>query len=207
MHELAARVSILIFCPLLIGACIKVADDLNDLAALLPVRGRSIPLAVFAAGLIVAMVVFDHRLLVIVVSVYLALVFTGKIDNLAFYLFSIVFIGGLVAGAAFGFIDAVEQLTGLWFYIGLVAIIALGVADEVGNDLLEKRGDKGWPHTFFRWRCTLKVGVPLVAWMTHAGLGLGPWEVVAFWMFDLGYFIGEVLVSRQLLRECEGRAG
>jgi len=200
MPDALAHIGLLLCAPLALGALIKAADDLHDRAELRAHRPVAIPLVLVAAALLVAMAWFDNDTVVIVISVLIALALAKKLDNPAFWLFATLTVAGLAGGALAGRVDVLVRARTLGFWIALVLIVALGVVDEVGNDRCERGTHRGFWFHFFRWRFSLKLGLPLMALCAHGPLGLGAWEVAAFWMFDLGYLVGDVTMNRVVRR-------
>ena len=115
----------------------------------------------------------------ILMAVVLGVLFTGKIDNLAHILATVV-------------IFPIIYFAGIEFLlVPLVVLVLSGMIDEFGNDFIDKRKDKldmsrissKVVLLFFEQRWTLKITIMVIVF-----IGLFPWYFfVSMLLFDYAY--------------------
>lgn len=173
----------------LLGAGIKYVDDAFD------ERTFNKKIAIILAPLLGILWAFtmaiDSIAATLLLAILLAVLFKGKIDNMAHIA---------------GFLSIIVLLFFLnvfsFLLVPLVFITLAGIIDEIGNDFADKKGrfssyyyfNLFWLK-FFEYRITMKLAV-----LAFALLGYYPlFYFVAFFLFDLGYHLLTIR-STQLTR-------
>jgi hypothetical protein len=129
-----------------IGAGLKYIDDAFDEDAFSKKKALAIaPLIVLAW---ICLSLFDSVSATILFSILLAVLFTGKIDNLIFKVCAIVLVLVLVLTHA---------LNLLW--APLIFLTLMGIADEKGNDYTDTHSTFTLVTFFFSYRFSLKGGL------------------------------------------------
>lgn len=116
--------------------------------------------------------IYDSFSATILFAILLAVLISGKVDNLIFRISSIALIFSL-------FLTKTLDLS----LIPLFSLTLLGVADELGNDYVDKQKTHEVCEFLFSHRCCMKVGV-----LGLCCLFLLPWlYLIAFLAFDSTY--------------------
>ena len=163
----------------LLGAGIKYVDEAYDEHTFSKKKAHVV--AVLCILLMGYLMLADGPSMMIFLGMVIALVFSKKIDNPAFYAGTA---GILPMPMLFNVSISIELLP-------LSVLVLTGIIDEKGNDLADNRKIKGIIEKFFNYRCMMKVGV----------LGLcvfgffGFIYFVAFMMFDLMYYLIKIYSS------------
>ena len=198
MSETRLSIFLLLAASFANGSFLKLIDDLNDVHGLRKYKNHSVILAIIAAIIGSLIIIFYPDMFIILFAVSIALLLAGKVDNLAFLvglgITSLILTSGFLAGL----VSLADKLLSFWFYLGVLIVVALALIDEIGNDMMDNRLGRGIFYYFFRYRFSLKVGLPILAIFTYQYIFIGLWEVVALWSFDLGYFLVEFLVAKKV---------
>jgi len=158
----------------IIGAGLKYIDDAFDEEVF------SKKIAMLTAPILVilwvCLSIFDSISATVLFSILLAVLLSGKVDNLIFKLSSIALVAVL-------FLTQMSHL----LLVPLFALTVMGVADEKGNDYVDKHKKLEVWEFFFAYRCSMKVGI-----LGLCTLSLLPWlYMIAFLAFDTAYeFVG-----------------
>lgn len=154
----------------IIGFGLKYIDDAFDEELF------SKSVAVFMAPLLVLIWVclslFDSISATVLFSILLAVLLSGKVDNVLFIVSSIALIVIL-------FLTQMVHFS----LIPLLVLTAMGIVDEKGNDYVDSHKTREVGEFFFSHRCGMKVGTLSLCIAT-----LLPWlYLVAFLAFDTAY--------------------
>lgn len=124
--------------------------------------------------------IYDPISATILYSILLAVLLTGKVDNLAFKMSSIALILILFLTQAIHFL-----------VIPMFILILAGIADEKGIDYIKNNKIPKLGGFFFSYRCCMKLGV-----LGLCLVSLFPWPYLfIFLAFDIAYDSVECLVS------------
>jgi len=153
-----------------IGAGLKIIDDAFDEGAFDRRLAGAIAPALVVMALVLA--VSDAAAATVLLSILLAVVFAGKVDNLVFRINALAFSLLFCITASFDL---------LWMH--LLALTVAGVVDEKGNDFVDRHDTPGPLRIFFAHRCMMKVCMLLLC-----ALSSMPWlYFFALLAFDLSY--------------------
>ncbi len=157
-----------------IGAGLKYIDDAFDEEVF------SKKIAMLTAPILVilwvCLSIFDSVSATVLFSILFAVLLSGKVDNLIFKLSSIALVAVL-------FLTQMSHL----LLVPLFALTVMGIADEKGNDYVDKHKTLEVWEFFFAYRCSMKVCI-----LGLCTLSLLPWlYMIAFLAFDTAYeFVG-----------------
>jgi hypothetical protein len=153
-----------------IGAGLKYIDDAFDEAKFS--KKKAIAIAPVIALIWIALSLYDPISATILFSVLLAVLLSGKIDNLVFLLCTIAIIAIPLL---------TQMLTILW--IPLFLLTFAGIIDEKGNDYVDTCAAPKLVEIFFSYRFCMKS-----AMLSLCILSVIPWlYLLAFLAFDVAY--------------------
>lgn len=137
-------------------------------------------------GFILAWIISTHALIApLVIAVVLGVVFTGKIDHKIHYLG----IGSMILFLSVFGLGRVDPLL-------LVVFLIAGAADEIGNDMADRRRLGKKAETFFRYRLALEIAAFAVSLYTFNWMFFA-----AMFSADVGYtYIFRPALRRKVLR-------
>ncbi|MDF2954463.1 MAG: hypothetical protein OD815_000079 [Candidatus Alkanophagales archaeon MCA70_species_2] len=133
-----------------IGAGLKFIDDTFDEN----VFDKRFAGVVAPALVIMALIMSanDTAAATLLLSILLAVIFAGKVDNLVFKVNAFVFLVLFCVTASFNL---------LWFHLAILT--AAGIIDERGNDYIDSQHDTSkFLRAFFAHRCMMKVSMLLL---------------------------------------------
>ncbi|MFH1586654.1 MAG: hypothetical protein ABID38_02260 [Candidatus Diapherotrites archaeon] len=155
----------------LLGAGIKYVDDAFDERTFS--RKNALVIAVITAILWAWVMSIHPAAATILGAVVIAVLLKGKVDNIAFQI-------GVLAILGIMFVSGYFE-----FFLFPMAIIAIaGIADELGNDYVDKHPKINiWIYYFFEYRFVMKLAVALFAFLeTYSWIFF-----FAFVAFDIAY--------------------
>jgi len=153
-----------------IGAGLKIIDDTFDEGVFDKRLAGIIAPALVVMALILS--ISDAAAATVLLSILLAVIFAGKVDNLIFKINAFAFSLLFCITASFDL---------LWMH--LLALTIAGVVDEKGNDFVDRHDAPRPLKIFFVHRCMMKVCMLLLC-----VLSLMPWlYFFALLAFDLSY--------------------
>ena len=154
----------------IIGAGLKYIDDAFDEARFS--KKKAIALSPIIALIWITISLYDPISATILFSILLAVLLSGKIDNLIFGVCTFVILSAL-------FLTQISAI--LW--IPLFFLTLAGFIDEKGNDYVDKHETYKLVELLFSYRLCMKVGV-----LSLCILSVIPWlYLFAFFAFDASY--------------------
>lgn len=165
----------------ILGGGIKYIDQAYD-EHIFP-KERAFLLAIFCGVLGGAMIISDAYTAVIFLSILLALLITGKIDNIAFQSATAIAIGICL----WRIITSPIYLDIALWAIPTAILVTSAAVDEIGNDLADRYHFRGFWRYFFLYRFTMKIAMAFVAFFQF----VPPFYLLAFLAFDTAYTIVE----------------
>jgi hypothetical protein len=148
----------------------KYIDDAFDEAAFS--KKKALVVAPCITLVWIGLSLYDSISATILFSILLAVLFSGKIDNLIFKVCAIVLVSILVL---------TQMLNLLW--APLIFLTFMGVADEKGNDYTDEHSTSKLLKIFFSYRFSMKVGLLVIC-----ALSVIPWlYLFAFLVHDGAY--------------------
>jgi len=167
---------------LMAGLTLKLGDDLLD--ELNRPNAAVVPLALSGVlfGQIMTLSEWD---LVLLGAIVLGVLLSGKVNRPQFLVGFIMIVASLLLGG----IPVITS--GAVLFALLLILLLAAIVDERGNDWADS-GERQWMSSFFYYRFTLKVAVILLSimWLDFFAAAVG------LWLFDLGYELAGVSVSR-----------
>lgn len=167
-----------------VGSGVKYIDAAYDDE--LFTKSHTILLSLALGGLVGLLMISNHDLLLVSLSLLIGVASTGKLDILPFRLLSIFCLLIVLV-----FVRLSPSLGGPdWGMISLLAVAA--AIDEIGNDTADSKVLTGWLRLFFLNRGFLKLSAILLLTLHYISTTL----ILALFSFDLGYFMVTYLASK-----------
>ena len=163
----------------IIGAGLKYIDDAFDEAKFS--KKKAIAIASIIALIWTAILLYDPISATILFSILLAVLLSGKIDNLVFGVCTIIVLSAL-------FLTQMSAI--LW--IPLFFLTLMGIIDEKGNDYTDEHTTSKPVKLFFSYRFCMKI-----AMLSLCILSVIPWlYLFAFLAFDASYELVRLVGKR-----------
>ena len=154
----------------IIGAGVKYIDDAFDEAKFS--KKKAIAIAPIIALIWIAISLYDPISATILFSILLAVLLSGKIDNLIFGVCTFTVLSAL-------FLTQMSAI--LWIPLGFLTL--MGLIDEKGNDYVDSHATSKLVALFFSYRFCMKI-----AMLSLCIFSLLPWlYLFAFLAFDASY--------------------
>ena len=171
------------------GATLKLGDDFLDELDSSYLAG--VPLTI-AGGFFGYLMAFSEWDLVLLSSIIIGVLLSGKVDNISY-------LGGFVAIFFFLYLLGVPTVTDWYGWLTLlISLLLAAVLDEKGNDWADKSASPK-ASRFFEYRMTLKVSVLLLSipWpdFLFAAIGL--------WCFDIGYEFIHWMIKKRVAQSSD----
>ena len=171
------------------GATLKLGDDLLD--ELEDSYLAVVPL-IIAGGFFGYLMAFSEWDLVLLSSIIIGVILSGKVDNISY-------LGGFITIFFFLILFGIPSVTDWYGWSALlISLLLAAVLDEKGNDWADRNASPK-ASKFFEYRLTLKVSVLLLSipWpdFLFAAIGL--------WCFDVGYELAHWLIKKQVVQSSD----